>query len=391
MKMQVIYAPQDAPRVISKSIFLAGPSPRGQKHLNWRPEAIKILERLGFDGTVFLPIVEGGEWKHDYVDQIDWETANLNLADEIVFWVPRDLATLPGFSTNVEWGMWLDSGKATLGFPKGAPKMRYLEHHARAQQVPIYDNLFDTLKAAVSRLGAGAERFDGEREVPLHIWKLPHFQNWYRQLKAAGNRLDGARLLWSFRVGPGKNFTFAYVMQVNVYVGAEKRNKVNEFIISRPDIATIVAYHPRANLLDTEVVIVKEFRSPVCTEDGYVREVPGGSSFKPGVDPFETMVHELKEETGLVISDPTRIVRIGARQIYGTMLTHRAHVFAVSLNDEELEFLKRQERDKVVCGVESETERTYVEVHRLGDLIDGDSKAVDWGTLGMIFGTLIGR
>lgn len=388
--MQAIYALQAAPRVISKSIFLAGPSPRGQKDLNWRPEALEILDNLGFDGTVFLPIAEAGEWKHSYADQIDWETDDLNRADQIVFWVPRDLANLPGFTTNVEWGMWFDSGKAVLGFPKGAPKMRYLEHHARAEQVPIHHTLLDTLKEAVARLGGGAERVDGEREVPLHIWKLPHFQNWYRQLKMAGNRLDGARLLWSFRVGPQKSFTFAYVLKVNVYIAAEKRNKTNEFIISRPDIATIVAYHPRADLLDTEVVIVKEFRSPVCTEDGYVREVPGGSSLKPGVDPFETMTHELKEETGLAIDDPTRISSIGARQICGTLVTHRAYVFAVRLNDEELEFLKRQEKDRVVHGVESETERTYVEVHRLGDLIDRDSKAIDWSTLGMIFGTLLG-
>ncbi|MFA6536155.1 MAG: nucleoside 2-deoxyribosyltransferase domain-containing protein [Candidatus Paceibacterota bacterium] len=388
--MQVVYALQDIPRAITKSIFLAGPSPREQNHLNWRREALEILEELGFDGTVFLPITGDGLWKHSYVDQIDWETTTLNLADQIVFWVPRDLETLPAFTTNVEWGIWFDSGKAILGFPKDAPKMRYLEHHAKAQQVPIYDSLGDTLKEAVSRLGAGAERIDGEREVPLHIWKLPHFQNWYQQLKVAGNRLDGAKLLWSFRVGPNKGFAFAYVLQVNVYVAAEQRNKVNEFIISRPDIATVVAYHPRANLLATEVVIVKEFRSPVCTEDGYVREVPGGSSLKPGVDPLETMVHELKEETGLIIDDPTRIMKIGARQIYGTLLTHRAHVFAVKLNDEELEFLKRQESGKVVHGVESETERTYVEVHRLCDLIDCDSKAIDWGTLGMIFGALLG-
>lgn len=386
--MHVVYATEEAPEVVTKSIFLAGPSPRHPNHPDWRTDALGILEELCFDGTVFVPLPRDGQWNHSYDHQIGWETAHLNMADFIIFWIPRDLKKLPAFTTNVEWGMWFDSGKAVLGYPQDAPKMDYLAYHARKQHVPIHYSMEDTIKDTLDRLGNGARRVGGEREIPFHIWNLRHFQEWYGKHKHAGNRIDGARVLWSFRTGPAKRFVFAYALHVNVYIAAEKRNKINEFIISRPDIATIVAYRLHDKFADTEIALIKEFRSPARTDDGYIREVPGGSSWKPGVDPFETMAHELEEETGLAITEKSRIRRIGSRQLNGTLSAHVAHAFAIELTDEELEFLRQQQQEHIVHGVEADTERTYVEIHRLSDLIEGNSNAVDWSMLGMILTAL---
>lgn len=38
-----------------KSIFLAGPTLRKEIVKSWRPQAIEILEELGFDGVVYVP------------------------------------------------------------------------------------------------------------------------------------------------------------------------------------------------------------------------------------------------------------------------------------------------------------------------------------------------
>lgn len=38
-----------------KSIFLAGPTPRGENVISWRAEACEILKQLGFDGVVYVP------------------------------------------------------------------------------------------------------------------------------------------------------------------------------------------------------------------------------------------------------------------------------------------------------------------------------------------------
>ena len=48
--------------------------------------------------------------------------------------------------------------------------------------------------AALAMIGVGAERRGGERGVPLHVWRTATFQAWYAAARAAGHRLDGARL-----------------------------------------------------------------------------------------------------------------------------------------------------------------------------------------------------
>ena len=41
-----------------KSLFLAGPTPRNQETLSWRPKAIEIFNNLNFDGVVYIPEYE---------------------------------------------------------------------------------------------------------------------------------------------------------------------------------------------------------------------------------------------------------------------------------------------------------------------------------------------
>ena len=144
--MQVLYAHEKLESVPAQSIFLAGPSPRDKEHYNWRPEALKILEKAGFEGTVFVPLPRDGEWSRDYDGQVEWELEHLEIASIIVFWIPRDLETLPAFTTNVEFGLYVKSGKIVLGFPEGAPKMRYLEYVGKKNNVPVYHTLEETLK-----------------------------------------------------------------------------------------------------------------------------------------------------------------------------------------------------------------------------------------------------
>ena len=109
------------------SIFLAGPTPREEKVASWRVAAVKKLEELGFDGVVFVP--EYSTWvpKTNYVDQANWEREALTEATIILFWIPRSLPDMPGFSTNVEFGYWLHSKKVIYGRPDGAPKTKYLD------------------------------------------------------------------------------------------------------------------------------------------------------------------------------------------------------------------------------------------------------------------------
>lgn len=133
---------------IEKSIFLAGPTPRSADVPSWRPTAVEILAWLQFDGTVYVP--EHPDWKAQgtYDKQINWEWAAINAATVVVFWIPRDIETMPAFTTNVEFGMLANSGKVVLGFPHDAPKNRYLAALAAQNNIPVFYTLEQTLAKA---------------------------------------------------------------------------------------------------------------------------------------------------------------------------------------------------------------------------------------------------
>lgn len=133
-----------------KSIFLAGPTPRGENAISWRTEACQTLKNLDFDGIIYVPEYSTWKPKEDYVDQAMWEREALTSATVILFWVPRKLPDMPAFTTNVEFGYWLHSGKVIYGRPDDASKITYLDwlYQTDYHQKP-YTDLESLLKASV--------------------------------------------------------------------------------------------------------------------------------------------------------------------------------------------------------------------------------------------------
>lgn len=124
--MIINYSDQDVLKG-KKSIFLAGPTPRGGEVVSWRTEACKFLEDIGFDGVVYVPEYSTWRPKGDYVDQAEWEREALSNSSVIAFWIPRTLPDMPAFTTNVEFGYWIHSGKILYGRPEEAKKIKYLD------------------------------------------------------------------------------------------------------------------------------------------------------------------------------------------------------------------------------------------------------------------------
>lgn len=137
------------------SVFLAGPTPRAGSVPSWRPAAIDALA-AGWAGpgplTVLTPESRGGKRAAEYHDQVGWETAGLDAATAILFWLPRDLETLPGFTTNVEFGLYASCGRVVLGAPPDCPnpeRNRYLVWTASRFGVPVYPTLDETVAGAL--------------------------------------------------------------------------------------------------------------------------------------------------------------------------------------------------------------------------------------------------
>ena len=144
--MKVIYARQPLP----KSIFLAGPTPRDTNTESWRPKAIELLEVKGFQGTVLVP--EDAEWspKFTYDDQVEWEWEAISLSTVVLFWVPREIASMPAFTTNIEYGYTIKDRNLAIGWPKDAPKNRYLESLARRHRLNVMHTLEETVDLAIA-------------------------------------------------------------------------------------------------------------------------------------------------------------------------------------------------------------------------------------------------
>lgn len=382
--MHVVYAKQPFPDRWTTALFLAGPTPRDPAVPSWRPKALEYLERRGFDGVVFVPEDTSGVVR-DYIGQVEWERDGLRFADRIVFWIPRHTETLPGFTTNVEFGRWATSGKVLLGFPESAPKTRYLAWLAGEEGIPVAHSLEHTLDRALSD-ARPALRSNGERYVPQHLWHTPVFQAWYEALRKAGNRLDGAEHLWHYRVAWSGQL-FAWILKVNIWVAAEERHKSGEWVFARADVSTAVLFKRAQSLLDSDVVLVREYRAPARTADGFVHELPGGSAPRDGEEPRAVAAEEIHEETGLSIA-AERLRPLGSRQVAATLSAHVAHAYAAEITDAEL----AQARALAEAGTphgSGGSERTVVEVTTLNALLE-DQRA-DWSTIGMTLAALIGR
>jgi hypothetical protein len=92
--------------------------------------------------------------KFDYMDQVEWEFAGMEACTVIAFWVPRDMQTLPGFTTNVEFGRFAGSGRCVYGRPVGSPHTKYLDWlYKKLTGASPHDSLRATVEAAVARTG----------------------------------------------------------------------------------------------------------------------------------------------------------------------------------------------------------------------------------------------
>ncbi|MFE6356507.1 nucleoside 2-deoxyribosyltransferase domain-containing protein [Streptomyces rochei] len=219
--VEVVYVGRKAPDSWDASVYLCGPTPTDPAEPSWRPAAVAAL-RAAWAGpgrlAVFLPEPAAGGDYPAYADQIAWEEEAMRRTDVVLFWIPRDMARLPGLVSNIKWGAWYDSGRAVLGAPPEAERMAYLLHFADARGVPVERTLPGAAEAALRAVGTGGRRTGGERAVPLPVWRSEPFRRWYADGRAAGLRLLDARVEW-YEPAPSPAAGPAWLLTVTVAPG----------------------------------------------------------------------------------------------------------------------------------------------------------------------------
>lgn len=150
--MRAIYAKEPIPAKLENAVMLCGPSSRDITVPSWRPAAFSWFDFQKFSGTLLIPEPRGGNNFTNYDAQVEWESEALEKAKVILFWVPRDLVKLPGYTTNLEFGLWAKSGKVVLGFPFNAPKMKYFEFLSKKYNISMASSLEETVKLAIDKI-----------------------------------------------------------------------------------------------------------------------------------------------------------------------------------------------------------------------------------------------
>jgi len=267
--MHIVYTTQTPEDLLLPSVFLAGPTPRPEHPVpSWRPAAIASLRRQGFRGSVLVPEPAPDSGWPSYTEQVRWEHRWLEHADVVLFWVPRDMVAMPAMTTNVEYGMYMRSGKAVVGAPASAPHMQYWEATCDEYGIPYSRTLDGTVAAAVAQTDV---RTDSLRILSRPVAWLGKFVR-VERTKYIGR--DGS-VRWYETV---RRNTFGDVVSV--------------FALTR----------------ERQVVLVESYRVP---HDTWVVEKPAGLADKKEEHPAELAARELDEETGYGGGTPMQLVLRG--------------------------------------------------------------------------------
>lgn len=236
------------------------------------------------------------------------------------------------------------------------------------------------LEDCLDRIGEGVERIDGETLVTCNIFKSFQFQDWYSKHKKLGNYITYFKQTSIITFNDDK-VLFGFSAHIHININGEDRQKTNEWIFSRLPVSYVVPFY-KDEEGKIHLILTREFRTPANNDEGYVYELPGGSTVKQGVNPIENGAKELEEETGIKIEDIGRFKLLGNRQTFATYLTMNLFALSVELTKEEFEDCKLRVENEDVLG-ENEEERIRLFITNEKELKEG-KYPVDWTTLGLI-------
>ena len=129
---EVIKSPTPLLEKNGPAVFLAGPMKGAPK---WQRTVPKLAEDIGIEGITFLNPYRCRRWV-SWRTQVDWETAGLEQADVVLFWIPNQAEHVQGRdyaqTTRMELVESLALGrKVILGIDSDIRAADYMRYKAR--------------------------------------------------------------------------------------------------------------------------------------------------------------------------------------------------------------------------------------------------------------------
>ena len=106
------------------------------------------------------------------------------------------------------------------------------------------------------------------------------------------------------------------------------------------------------------------------------------------LQPLQVALEELDEEIQLK-GDAASMQIVGSRTVFPSLVSHKTHAFRLAVSDATVDRYLAMEKDNVSFGKEQDSERTFVVVRTVKELMDDG--LVDWSTMGIILTAIMGR
>ena len=155
-----ILKPQEYPKMLTDSIFLAGPCPRHGED-DWRDDFSKKLLNKGFDGYIINPT--NRNWNDDdpnyYHKQCKWEQDMMKMSSLVVFCIDRN-DKHPGLTTNIEFGIWCKRPNDIVVYiPPKSENCGYIQHECKFGGIPLFDKENDLIDFILKRFNRRTKTF----------------------------------------------------------------------------------------------------------------------------------------------------------------------------------------------------------------------------------------
>ncbi|MGP4115288.1 hypothetical protein ACTWP5_30875 [Streptomyces sp. 4N509B] len=376
---------------------------------SWDPSFVTVFAGEeppeSWAAAVLLPAAGDEAWRQQVLSALKEKWPHSALVGRMVVFVPQPREAGRDISNHAVWGRsaaaWadvilclagdpaasgIDDGPALLGQFASHGSTPSWEHH---RLLPVEGDPHEAAAAVMGRVGKGATRVDGERDVPLVIWRSAPFSAW-RSRTGSNTAIVSARLEWLDTDPSSVPRRWALRLRLRHHGAHTEDVFSDEVVLGGPNTLSLIIIHHRQPWTDSTVLLLREAPASAIPPEnvwqygdgiGHLRRFDGPMLTLPYVEihhqdggiPIGPILTTIAEGTGVVLKLPE-----SKRSRGHEMRQDSTSVTAV--NRTARYDLSAPEADALLTATEDPACR--YRMCRVADLLANGT--VDWATLGKI-------